>query len=309
MLGAFLLAALVFWPGNGSKKPFPMAAALEAAAPVPEVTFEGDIVPLLSTYCGDCHVDGTNKGDFALDRYHSADELKQDRAIWKKVFDRVKVGAMPPSDADQPTEAERARIVAWLDHQLYFVDCTGDFNPGRVTIRRLNKTEYNNTVRDLLGVDFQPAEDFPSDDVGYGFDNIGDVLSVPPLLVEKYLAAAEAIAKDAISTHDRNYKLTRWSGKDLQQDGAVRDGSSNSKVMISRGTAFPRIQVSPKWPVHHPFQSRAGQSGRRRREGHRPYRGKGDQNVQCPRTQETSGFHHHRGRGPGGAQGLRFVPQ
>ncbi len=70
--------------------------------------------------------------------------------------------------------------------------------PGHVTARRLNRAEYNNTVRDLLAVDFQPAADFPADDSGYGFDNIGDVLSLSPLLMEKYLAAAEKIAKAAI---------------------------------------------------------------------------------------------------------------
>ncbi len=71
-------------------------------------------------------------------------------------------------------------------------------DPGRVTARRLNRYEYNNTVRDLLAVDFQPAADFPADDSGYGFDNIGDVLSLSPVLMEKYLAAAEKIARIAI---------------------------------------------------------------------------------------------------------------
>ena len=71
-------------------------------------------------------------------------------------------------------------------------------DPGRVTARRLNRAEYNNTIRDLLAVDFQPAADFPADDSGYGFDNIGDVLSLSPVLMEKYLAAAEKIAKAAI---------------------------------------------------------------------------------------------------------------
>src|SRR5712675_3547257 len=81
-------------------------------------------------------------------------------------------------------------------------DRTGKLNVGRVTIRRLNRTEYNNTIRDLVGVDFKPAEDFPADDVGYGFDNIGDVLSVSPLLLEKYLSAAEAILDRAIVIAD-----------------------------------------------------------------------------------------------------------
>src|SRR5712691_2636458 len=71
-------------------------------------------------------------------------------------------------------------------------------DPGRVTARRLNRYEYNNTIRDLLSINFRPADDFPADDYGYGFDNIGDVLSLSPVLMEKYLTAAEKIAKAAI---------------------------------------------------------------------------------------------------------------
>ena len=70
--------------------------------------------------------------------------------------------------------------------------------PGRVTARRLNRAEYNNTVRDLLGVDMHPADDFPQDDSGYGFDNIGDVLSLSPALMEKYFAAAEKVTRAAL---------------------------------------------------------------------------------------------------------------
>src|SRR4029453_11449422 len=76
-------------------------------------------------------------------------------------------------------------------------DCEESKDPGRVTIRRLNRAEYNNTIRDLLGIDQDAARDFPSDDVGHGFDNIGDVLSMPPLLLEKYLAAAEQVVQRA----------------------------------------------------------------------------------------------------------------
>ncbi len=82
--------------------------------------------------------------------------------------------------------------MAALQSAVSKAGCVLTPDPGRVTLRRLNRVEYNNTIRDLFGVDFRPADDFPSDDVGYGFDNIGDVLSLPPLLMEKYLAAAEA---------------------------------------------------------------------------------------------------------------------
>ena len=105
---------------------------------------------------------------------------------------------MPPEDSEQPTMPTRKQMIAWIERTIYNLDCDLPPDPGRVTIRRLNRAEYNNTIRDLLGVTFQPADDFPSDDVGNGFDNIGDVLTLPPLLMEKYLAAAERIAEEAI---------------------------------------------------------------------------------------------------------------
>ena len=88
-------------------------------------------------------------------------------------------------------------MIAWLNAQQGGGTARKD-DPGRVTARRLNRQEYNNTVRDLLGIDFRPADDFPADDSGYGFDNIGDVLSISPVLMEKYMAAAEVIAERAI---------------------------------------------------------------------------------------------------------------
>ena len=105
---------------------------------------------------------------------------------------------MPPQDRRRPKDAEYDAVNAWLEAALGQADRAGPADPGRVTIRRLNRAEYANTVRDLLGVEFNAAADFPSDDVGYGFDNIGDVLALPPLLMEKYLAAAEQIAAKAI---------------------------------------------------------------------------------------------------------------
>ena len=84
---------------------------------------------------------------------------------------------MPPEDRPQPSADEVSRLIQWIKLITKPEDCAPNLRPGRVTIRRLNRTEYNNTIRDLIGIDFHPADDFPSDDVGYGFDNIGDVLS------------------------------------------------------------------------------------------------------------------------------------
>ena len=89
-------------------------------------------------------------------------------------------------------------VTAWVEREIEAAEIDAARDPGRVTIRRLNRTEYNNTVRDLLGVDIRPADEFPQDDSGYGFDNIGDVLSLSPVLMERYSRAAERVARAAL---------------------------------------------------------------------------------------------------------------
>lgn len=209
-------------------------AAAEQLDPVTQLDFAQDIKPFFERYCTDCHSNGSQEGDFNFDRYPDLATLVNDRHIWKKVMKLVRIGAMPPPESDLPDEEERDQITKWIDHQLFYVDCSIPIDPGRVTARRLNRSEYNNTVRDLLGVDFKPAADFPSDDVGYGFDNIGDVLSVPPLLIEKYLNAAEQVAEKAIPTTHPNYFKKLARGKDLKNEGSASTRGSTTAIP-SRG--------------------------------------------------------------------------
>ena len=104
---------------------------------------------------------------------------------------------MPPAGRARPSASEVAALEGWLEAEVF--RCSSP-EPGRVTMRRLNRAEYDNTIRDLLGVDLRLADAFPADDEGYGFDNIGDVLSLPPVLMERYLRAADlAIAEAAKS--------------------------------------------------------------------------------------------------------------
>ena len=119
----------------------------------------------------------------------------------------------PPRTLRSPRPPSANRSSTWIDQGLAQSDCGRERDPGRVTIRRLNRNEYNNTIRDLIGVDFHPADDFPSDDVGYGFDNIGDVLSMPPILLEKYLTAAEKIAERALGTEQANLVTGEIDGR------------------------------------------------------------------------------------------------
>jgi len=182
----------------------PAAAALRsnAGAKRPDrISFANDIAPLLNKYCSDCHGDGEKKGDFALENFPTEEAVFKARKEWEKLLYNVREHEMPPArKKTQPTQAERDVITGWLEYKFAQIDRHIPPDPGRVTIRRLNRSEYNNTIRDLVGVKFSPADDFPADDVGYGFDNIGDVLSLPPLLLEKYLAAADKILSAAIVT-------------------------------------------------------------------------------------------------------------
>ncbi|MBC7966821.1 MAG: DUF1592 domain-containing protein, partial [Fuerstia sp.] len=122
---------------------------------------------------------------------------------WERVYRMINAGGMPPADYPaQPTGDVRKAVTGIFHEELYNFDCTQIHHAGRATLHRLNRAEYNNTIRDLFGISLTPADDFPQDDVGEGFDNIGDVLSVPPLLMEKYLDAAEHVAAAVIDTRD-----------------------------------------------------------------------------------------------------------
>ena len=126
------------------------------------------------------------------------ESLQTHRDVWEKAMDRVRAGEMPPKDANILEPAEVQAFIAYVDREFDKADRELKPDPGRVPIHRLNRVEYQNTIRDLVGVDFRASEEFPADDSGYGFDNIGDVLTVSPLLMQKYLSAAEAIAARAV---------------------------------------------------------------------------------------------------------------
>src|SRR6185436_12961758 len=109
----------------------------------------------------------------------------------------TRAGLMPPAKKPQPSSAERQRLEEWIKFEAFGLDAQ-DPDPGRVTARRLNRIEYRNTIRDLMGIDFNSEVEFPPDDTGYGFDNIGDVLTVSPMLLEKYMGAANTIVAEAV---------------------------------------------------------------------------------------------------------------
>ena len=182
--------------------------AAEPAKPpaVASPSFGTTVLPFVQRYCLDCHRGADAERGVQLDKYRTVAAVSEDRATWLKVRRMLRARKMPPEDSRRPKNEEYDAVNAWLEALLGPADRAGPADPGRVTIRRLNRAEYTNTIRDLLGVEFNAAADFPSDDVGYGFDNIGDVLTLSPLLMEKYLAAAEQIAANAIVADQRGDK-------------------------------------------------------------------------------------------------------
>lgn len=160
--------------------------------------FQEMIQPILKKVCLDCHAGAEADGGLVLSHFQSAKSVLKEKSTWDRVIQRVELGDMPPKDAEPMTDADRKKLIDWLKSTMTDFDCGKTPNPGSVTIRRLNRQEYRNTIRALFKYDYEPAAGFPGDDVGYGFDNIGDVLTLPPLLMEKYLTAAEEISKAVI---------------------------------------------------------------------------------------------------------------
>jgi hypothetical protein len=195
--------------------------------------FKQAVAPVLAKYCIECHSGAEPKGELALDGYSDDRAAAKERETWERVKEMIELGEMPPKGKARPDAAELERMAEWLDATLAKSDCAGEKHPGRVTLRRLNRAEYNNTIRDLVKVDFQPADDFPSDDVGYGFDNIGDVLSMSPILVEKYVAAAGQIVEKAIVPDAASrIPVKRIEARDFS--GGDRLGS---RVVVSHNSA------------------------------------------------------------------------
>src|SRR4030095_11366023 len=176
-------------------------------------------VPFLEKHCTSCHGAEKQKADLTLHEYRDELSLLKKRKIWKHVIEMVESEEMPPDDKPQPTKEERAAFVVSAKAVFTNYDKTAKPDPGRVTIRRLNREEYNNTLRDLLGVDTRPANDFPSDGVGYGFDNIGDVLSISPLLMERYLDAAQTVAEQAIPLEKPKPPTKRTASRNCEPAG------------------------------------------------------------------------------------------
>jgi hypothetical protein len=204
-----------------------------------QATYRDELLPLLRTYCFDCHGEGE---EISLQDDASAVAIQKNRKRWTQALNMVRLQSMPPEDGDALDDATRKRLGDLIDKLVNAVDCVRNPNAGKVALRRLTRNEYRNTIRDLTGVDYTPAAGFPGDDVGYGFDNIGDVLSLPPILMEKYLDAAEYIVGKAIYTPPppEIYEIERAPSSLI---GAEKFGRGSRLTLASRGTVSLQAEI------------------------------------------------------------------
>lgn len=176
-----------------------LSAALPARGGDAPLAFDADVRLILQQFCLDCHNSDKHKGDVSLADYADETSVRRDHKLWQVVLEQVNERSMPPQTKPQPTEEQRQRLSQWINQALTSGK-TGDRfkNPGRATLRRLNQAQYNNTLRDLLGISSRPADLFPADGGGgAGFNNNGDTLFLPPILLEQYLKAAATALNEA----------------------------------------------------------------------------------------------------------------
>src|SRR5262249_3847033 len=192
--------------------------------------------------------------------------------LWSKALRNVRSNIMPPEGNARPSAAEKELLAQWIKYKGLGID-PKDPDPGRVTLRRLNRAEYHNTIHDLMGYDFKANEEFPSDDTGYGFDNIGDVLTVSPMLLEKYLKAADAIVSAAVMTEAKTVpeRNVVGGGGDGRRGRFGNGGAMASPAPLSFYTATKlpysfdarhtgTYRVVVEWNVHGQFEFDPGRA-------------------------------------------------
>ena len=151
---------------------------------------------MLDRYCVMCHSKAAHTANIVLEKIN-VDDVSQNAPVWEKVLLKLKTGEMPPPKLPKPDAETRTAFVTWLETSLDRAAAEKP-NPGMPSAHRLNRAEYGNAIRDLLSLDINAGSLLPADDSGYGFDNIADVLSVSPLLLERYMSAARKISRLAV---------------------------------------------------------------------------------------------------------------
>lgn len=197
---------------GGARAPHPAVAVLAGDAQGPPA--------LLDQYCSRCHNDDDKIAGLSIDDLRAGDLLRGAHAEeWEKILRRTGIGEMPPRNKPQPDAAQVAAFVTWLQAARDGYAAAHP-DPGRATLRRLNRVEYANAVRDLLALNVDVSRELPADNSGYGFDNIADVLSVSPTLMDRYVAVAGKVGRMATGLTSPRPFVTSY---EVPKDGSIRN--------------------------------------------------------------------------------------
>jgi hypothetical protein len=177
---------------------------------------------VVTQYCVSCHNDRAKTGGLSLEK-QDLSNVPANADVWEKAVRKVRVGMMPPQGAPQPDETTRRDFVSFLTAQLDNAAANNP-NPGRPLLHRLNRVEYGNAIRDLLGLEVDPSALLPPDDAAYGFDNVGDVLGVSPVLLERYMGAAGVVSALAVGDPDtapsgQTFHIRQDASQDIHLEG------------------------------------------------------------------------------------------
>lgn len=206
--------------------------------------FAQAIRPVLAQNCSACHNPNNPKNKIDFLKAKALPDIESNRGLWRNVAAQLRNRTMPPVET-KLTEEDRLRVSSWIDNRLRETACAvGDY-AGAVALRRLNRREYHNTIRDLLGVDFNVAELFPNDGTGgAGFDTNGETLFVPPLLMERYMEAAQQIVDRAIITPDLVKTFPVVPGKEFTVLTSIYlDGDYDINVTVERTDAIGKLSL------------------------------------------------------------------
>jgi mono/diheme cytochrome c family protein len=244
-LGGFVLGAMAFagfagFLGNAiaDTTPSTQVASNAPVAAAPTMITPDDHKHMLTQYCTACHNDKLKTAGWSVTPL-DANNLDANQALWEKILRRLSLGEMPPKGMPRPPKEQITEFTSWLAQTLD-ANAAAHPDPGHATVRRMNRTEYANAVRDLLALDVDFSSDMPADDTGYGFDNIADVLTVSPTLMDRYITVAGKIARMATGEGSRKVITTDYKvPKDLFQNGfgvaSYNERATDDLPLDSRG--------------------------------------------------------------------------
>lgn len=167
------------------------------------LSYDRNISGLLRTYCWRCHSESEPNGGVDLTAYRDPRMIANDPLVWRTALEQIRSGEMPPEKAKQPSEEERDLIARFIELTVGEFDCSGTLDPGPAILRRLNRPEYDRSITELTGLELGLSQDFTEDAISFGFRNIAQSLTMSPLQVEQYFAAAKRVVAELLAGSDQ----------------------------------------------------------------------------------------------------------